>query len=94
MFISGMSAFSLAHIFYISAFGWKPLKLHFGIIFLLIGLPINYFYYKNINDPVIKYAVPFYSILLFTMVWRSFSRIKNFKKIKQNQSEIFSSIGI
>ena len=69
-----MASFGLAHILYITAFGLKPLKIKLGCIIYSIAALMIYFYFNMIKDPVLKYGVSIYTILIFTMIWRSLAR--------------------
>ena len=82
-----MASFGIAHILYISAFGLKPLKLKLGLfLFSLAALSI-YIYSNLISDAILKYGVSIYSILIFTMGWRSVAAYT------RNKNEIFCVIG-
>lgn len=37
LFLEGMGAFAIGHIWYISAFGWKPLRLPIGVALYICG---------------------------------------------------------
>jgi uncharacterized membrane protein YhhN len=66
-----MGSFGLAHILYILAFGFKPLKLKLAFLSYSISSITIYIYFNAINDPILKYGVLIYTILIFTMIWRS-----------------------
>lgn len=75
LFEAGMGAFGVAQIFYIWAFGMKPLKLWIGVTLYVTGFLATAVFFENLN-PVIKVCLPFYVILLLTMCWRSLARIE------------------
>lgn len=76
LFIFGMIAFALAHIFYMNAFGFKPLRLKLGIFIYVLSIPALILFMLNVNDPLIKVALPIYIFLIHSMFWRSASNIK------------------
>ncbi|KAG6448483.1 hypothetical protein O3G_MSEX005518 [Manduca sexta] len=70
-FIAGMAAFAGAHVAYIAAFGFYPLKP--------LLAPICYVacaYYMTLLSPPegLKVLVPVYGMLLTTMAWRGVAR--------------------
>uniref|UniRef100_A0A182RVX8 lysoplasmalogenase n=1 Tax=Anopheles funestus TaxID=62324 RepID=A0A182RVX8_ANOFN len=75
LFEAGMGAFGIAQVFYISAFGMKPLKLWIGVTLYLLGIMAIAVFFGNLNS-IIKVCLPFYAILLLTMCWRSLARIE------------------
>ncbi|XP_035912158.1 lysoplasmalogenase [Anopheles stephensi] len=75
LFETGMGAFGVAQVFYIWAFGMKPLKLWIGVTLYLSGFFATAVFFGNLNS-VIKVCLPFYAILLLTMCWRSLARIE------------------
>ncbi|XP_049301733.1 lysoplasmalogenase-like protein TMEM86A [Anopheles funestus] len=75
LFEAGMGAFGIAQVFYISAFGMKPLKLWIGVTLYLLGVMAIAVFFGNLNS-IIKVCLPFYAILLLTMCWRSLARIE------------------
>jgi uncharacterized membrane protein YhhN len=83
-----MLAFAIAHLLYVSAFGFKPLRPILGALLFTSSAPMIYFYFNIIEDVILKYGVSVYTILLFTMGWRALSRVKN------SQSELFALLGI
>ncbi|XP_050074836.1 lysoplasmalogenase-like protein TMEM86A [Anopheles maculipalpis] len=74
LFEAGMGAFGVAQVFYIWAFGMKPLKLWIGVTLYVLGFLATAVFFGNLNS-VIKVCLPFYAILLLTMCWRSLARI-------------------
>ncbi|XP_036324626.1 lysoplasmalogenase-like protein TMEM86A isoform X1 [Rhagoletis pomonella] len=73
LFPHGMGAFAIGHIWYISAFGWKPLKLAIGVTLYIsgaIGVSVVY----NRLDAVLAIGLPIYTALLLTTCWRAIAR--------------------
>ncbi|CAD6992775.1 unnamed protein product [Ceratitis capitata] len=70
LFLHGMGAFAIGHIWYISAFGWKPLKLPVGVA-LYICLVVVISVVLNRLDAVLAIGVPLYAALLTTTCWRA-----------------------
>ena len=84
-----MAFFGLAHILYILAFGFKPLNLKLAFFcYSLASISIS-IYFNAIDDFTLKYGVSIYTVLIFTMIWRSLARFD----IK-NINEYFSVTGI
>lgn len=87
LFTYGMRAFALVQICYIAAFGLKPLKPLFSLIFYALGIAseCHLTLHNSINsiffavcvlvfhnlDIVLKIGFPVYVFLLTSMVWRS-----------------------
>ena len=72
----GAAAFGIAHIMYILAFGFKPLRLP-----ILLGLlPITVYIYNLIYDGLdtisLKLGVFVYTLLITIMIWRALSPVK------------------
>ena len=44
----------------------------------------------SFTDPILKYALPVYGILLLTMVWRSVSRVTTYN----DWPKIFAALGL
>ncbi|KAK2728042.1 lysoplasmalogenase TMEM86A-like isoform X1 [Artemia franciscana] len=73
LFLPGMLAFSLAHMVYISNFGWKPLFPKLGVILYFFVFIIISILVTGLDDIFIV-AVPAYALLLTTMAWRATAR--------------------
>ncbi|XP_017041738.1 lysoplasmalogenase-like protein TMEM86A [Drosophila ficusphila] len=73
LFPFGMISFGVAHVFYISAFGWKPVKWFIGIILYIAVTLFVYFVHHNL-DEILIIGVPIYCYLITTMLWRSLAR--------------------
>jgi uncharacterized membrane protein YhhN len=69
-----MGAFAVAQIFYISAFGLRPLKLWILLVFYAIGAGMIVLIFENLPD-IIKVGLPIYAVLLLAMAWRAIARI-------------------
>lgn len=65
-----MVAFALAHLSYMRAFGFQPLKPLTGIICFLITAPVYHMYFPNLKGLLIV-AVPIYIFIISIMVWRA-----------------------
>ncbi|XP_011210434.1 lysoplasmalogenase-like protein TMEM86A isoform X2 [Bactrocera dorsalis] len=73
LFLEGMGAFAIGHIWYISAFGWKPLRLPIGVALYICGaLAISLAFTRL--DGVLAIGVPIYTALLTTTCWRALAR--------------------
>ncbi|XP_016989078.1 lysoplasmalogenase-like protein TMEM86A [Drosophila rhopaloa] len=73
LFPFGMISFGVAHVFYISAFGWKPVKWLIGLVLYVAVSLFVYFVHKKL-DEVLIIGVPIYCYLITTMLWRSLAR--------------------
>ncbi|KAH8363026.1 hypothetical protein KR084_004585, partial [Drosophila pseudotakahashii] len=84
LFPFGMISFGVAHVFYISAFGWKPVKWLIGSTLYVavslcnqlnspISITVVYFVHQNL-DEILIIGVPIYCFLITTMLWRSLAR--------------------
>lgn len=71
-FISGLIAFAIGHIFYIIAYGFKPLRLPLFLPLIIAFLIMNYHFAPVLCGPLV-YAIPAYSFILSTMIWRAVS---------------------
>lgn len=80
LFEAGMAGFGLAQIFYISAFGFRPLRPWFALPLYGIGAAAVGLMFNNL-PLIIKICLPIYGALLLTMCWRSLSRIDSAKNI-------------
>ncbi|XP_037721193.1 lysoplasmalogenase-like protein TMEM86A [Drosophila subpulchrella] len=88
LFPFGMISFGVAHVFYISAFGWKPVKWLIGsVLFVAVSLFV-YFVHKNL-DEILIIGVPIYCYLITTMLWRSLARAVD----SRNFLAVFCAIG-
>lgn len=78
LFPHGMGAFSIAQIFYITAFGFKPLRLGIGLLMYVGGAGFVMFLHENL-DSILIIGLPVYTTLLLTMSWRALARLENLK---------------
>ncbi|XP_070508079.1 lysoplasmalogenase TMEM86A [Chironomus tepperi] len=81
-FAIGMGSFAVAQIIYVISFGFKPLRLIIGLAFYAVGGSVIAVIFKNFNG-IFMIAIPIYSLLLETMVWRACARVINIKSIPQ-----------
>ncbi|XP_058815555.1 lysoplasmalogenase-like protein TMEM86A isoform X2 [Topomyia yanbarensis] len=88
MFEAGMAAFGVAQIFYISAFGFKPLKPWLGLPLYGLGIAAVVLMFDNL-PLIIQICLPIYGALLLTMCWRSWARIDTVK----NTTRMICGIG-
>nr|XP_029717389.1 lysoplasmalogenase-like protein TMEM86A isoform X2 [Aedes albopictus] len=80
LFEAGMAGFGVAQIFYISAFGFHPVRPWFGLPLYGLGAAAVALMFNNLPT-IIKICLPIYGILLLTMCWRSLARIDSAKNI-------------
>ncbi|CAG9809048.1 unnamed protein product [Chironomus riparius] len=81
-FAIGMASFAVAQIIYVISFGFKPLRPIIGLGFYAIGGSVIAIIFKSFKGIFIV-AIPIYSLLLETMVWRAFARVINIKSLPQ-----------
>lgn len=80
LFLHGMVAFGIGHMFFISAFGFKPLNIPLGIpmyIASMLGLSM----WLPQQALIYKMTVPIYTALLVTMAWRATARVRFFEEL-------------
>ncbi|KAL9705400.1 hypothetical protein quinque_008918 [Culex quinquefasciatus] len=80
LFEAGMGAFGVAQIFYVSAFGFRPLRPWVGLPLYGFAIAAVAIMFHNLPT-LIKICLPIYGALLVTMCWRSLARIDCFKNI-------------
>lgn len=73
LFLEGMGAFAIAHIWYISAFGWKPFRLPIGVALYIFGTVVISLAFNRLHG-VLAIGVPIYAALLTTTCWRALAR--------------------
>ncbi|XP_073820397.1 lysoplasmalogenase TMEM86A isoform X2 [Musca autumnalis] len=78
MFPHGMGSFAVAQIFYISAFGFKPLQWKLGIPFYVLWAITIGLVFKRLEGVLIV-GLPIYGLLLLTMCYRSVARAVHYK---------------
>lgn len=80
LFIYGMIAFIIGHVNYIVAFGFLPLRSVLGVITYGVACGVMILMYKQLSG-LYLFAIPFYTTVIATMVWRAVARILvvNFK---------------
>ncbi|XP_032592981.1 lysoplasmalogenase-like protein TMEM86A isoform X2 [Drosophila grimshawi] len=88
LFSWGMISFGVAHTFYVSAFGWHPLKWLIGLSLYIPVVIFVVFVHKHL-DEVLVIGVPIYCVLITTMLWRSVARAVDSK----NFLTIFCAVG-
>jgi len=76
-FIEGVLAFAVAQLCFITAFGWKPLRLLVGVIFYALGgYAVSILLTGSVTGVLAK-GVPIYASLLLGMAWRANARVEN-----------------
>lgn len=71
----GMVAFAIGHIYYILTFGFKPFNAKLGIgLYAISGLGVLYLL-PGLKG-ILVIAVPIYTFIVATMVWRAISRVQ------------------
>ncbi|XP_043651737.1 lysoplasmalogenase-like protein TMEM86A isoform X2 [Drosophila teissieri] len=88
LFPFGMISFGVAHVFYISAFGWKPVKWIIGSV-LYVAVSLFVYYVHTKLDDILIIGVPIYCFLITTMLWRSLARAVD----SRNFLAVFCAIG-
>ncbi|KAI8044860.1 lysoplasmalogenase-like protein TMEM86A [Drosophila gunungcola] len=88
LFPFGMISFAVAHVFYISAFGWKPVQWLIGLVLYVTVSFFVYFVHQKL-DEILIIGVPIYCFVITTMLWRSLARAVD----SRNFLTIFCAIG-
>ncbi|XP_050682728.1 lysoplasmalogenase isoform X2 [Leptidea sinapis] len=70
-FVGGMCAFGGAHVAYLAAFGWRPLRAVAALLIYACTL----LYLRTLSPPPgLRVLLPAYALLLATMAWRGAAR--------------------
>ncbi|KAH8312441.1 hypothetical protein KR044_010755, partial [Drosophila immigrans] len=88
LFPFGMVSFGVAHVFYISAFGWQPLNWILGLC-LYVPVTIFVIFVAKYLDEILIIGVPIYCVLISTMLWRALARAVDAKSFLT----IFCAVG-
>ncbi|KAH8359596.1 hypothetical protein KR093_007790, partial [Drosophila rubida] len=98
LFPFGMVSFGVAHLFYIGAFGWQPLKWILGLCIYVPVVICKYIYFSYLKivvfvakylDEILIIGVPIYCVLISTMLWRALARAVDAKSFLT----IFCAVG-
>lgn len=76
----GMLAFIVGHVYYISAFGFKPLNLPLGIFLYFLGTIVTLYLLPDLHGVFIV-GVPIYVLVITTMLWRAIARVQFFEDL-------------
>ncbi|XP_026278596.1 lysoplasmalogenase-like protein TMEM86A isoform X1 [Frankliniella occidentalis] len=69
-FLSGMAVFGVAHLLYIAAFGFRPLRPVLGLALYALSAWAVSFLVPSLTGPL-ALGVPLYALVLATMLWRA-----------------------
>lgn len=70
LFVSGMAVFGAAHLLYINAFGFRPLRPGLGLALYALSAWALSFLAPGLSGPL-TLGVPLYAVVLVTMLWRA-----------------------
>lgn len=70
LFLSGMAVFGAAHLLYINAFGFTPLRPVLGLGLYALSAWAMTFLVPGLKGPM-TLGVPLYTVVLVTMLWRA-----------------------
>ncbi|RNA19917.1 lysoplasmalogenase TMEM86A [Brachionus plicatilis] len=90
-FLVAVALFGIAHLIYISSFGFKPLRLKIAFILGFIEFCLSYYLLPFVEDYTLKIILIGYVTILFSMIWRSISQV-NLQSYHSLPS-IFGAIG-
>ncbi|CAH2005024.1 unnamed protein product [Acanthoscelides obtectus] len=76
----GMFAFIIGHVYYILAFGFKPLNLPLGLVLYLLGLLVVLYLLPDLPG-IFLVGVPVYILVITTMLWRAVARVQLFEDL-------------
>nr|CAH7754355.1 unnamed protein product [Callosobruchus chinensis] len=74
----GMFAFIIGHVYYILAFGFKPLNLSLGLVLYLLGSLVVIYLLPDLPG-IFLIGVPVYIFVITTMLWRAIARVQFFE---------------
>ncbi|GAB0094846.1 lysoplasmalogenase-like protein TMEM86A [Sergentomyia squamirostris] len=74
LFEYGVLAFAVAHVAFISAFGFYPRRWDIGLTLIAVGLALLSILINYVSNVVLQLCLPIYSLLLVTMAWRAMAR--------------------
>jgi len=98
-FLQGMIAFGIAHINYVFAFGFRPLRPKILLSLLPLGAVVYSYLYPNIKNDVLKYGVLVYIALITLMAWRAMASYNASKSTaegstyNENQNDLAAVVG-
>lgn len=81
-FMHGVFFFAVAHVMYIFAFGFRPLRLQIYVALSVFGIIVYWYIYAGLTDTVLKFAVLVYILVIVGMNWRALAKIRNLDDIK------------
>ncbi|XP_034246666.1 lysoplasmalogenase-like protein TMEM86A isoform X2 [Thrips palmi] len=79
-FLTGMFVFVAVHLLYIAAFGFRPLRPALGVALYASSAWAVSFLVPGLKGPLVL-AVPLYTAVLVTMLWRAVARDWDFRTL-------------
>ncbi|KAJ8982988.1 hypothetical protein NQ317_001429 [Molorchus minor] len=76
----GMLAFIIGHIYYISAFGFKPVNLPLAAVLYFLATLVVLYLLPGLHGIFIV-GVPIYIMVITTMLWRAIARVQFFEDL-------------
>jgi len=73
---AGVAAFALAHVMYILAFGFNPLRPVLYLKLLPVSALVYWYIYTGLNGVALKLSVLIYCLIILFMNWRALAKIK------------------
>lgn len=81
-FIHGVAFFAVAHVMYIFAFGFRPLRLQIYLGLCVFGCLFYWYIYAGLTDSILKLSVLFYIMVIVGMNWRALAKIRTLDDLK------------
>lgn len=72
----GIVAFAIAHLFYVSALGLKPLNLKLGLALLILNSFVYFLFLPALRGFLVT-AVAVYMFVIMLMIWRALSGVQS-----------------
>ncbi|XP_076823288.1 lysoplasmalogenase TMEM86B-like [Clavelina lepadiformis] len=96
IFLIGIGLFFTAHMAYVFAFGWKDFKLKLMILCAVAAVVTHQSVAHNMKNDlpeVLKTSGIFYTLAIFSMIWRALARLDFGQMERNNWRDVSAGIG-